>query len=222
MSGVFVIGVDTGVGKTIVSAGLMVLLNGTRKLEYWKPVQTGTIVGDDTTEVKNLTSLNAESFAEPVYRFPDPISPHMAAKKWNKEIELKQLTAHLKEREGKGSFLVVEGAGGLLVPFNEKELQIDFIRATGFPVIIVAQDRVGAINQTLLTARVAREEKINILGVILTRSRGQFGNAESIATFGKLEILAEFPPTDDKRSLVGQVGGNERLRALFKVPKLPV
>lgn len=221
MAGIFVIGVDTGVGKTIVSAGLMLLLNGTRKLQYWKPVQTGTIVGDDTTEVRNLSGLNNESFTEPTYKFPDPLSPHMAAKKWNKEIDVKELIRVAKEREADGAFLVVEGAGGLLVPFNEHELQIDFIKATKFPVIIVAQDRVGAINQTLLTANAARAVGIDIVGVVLTRSRGQFGNSESIATFGKLDILAEFPPTDDKRSLVAQVGANEKLRNYFKVPRLP-
>lgn len=221
MSGIFVIGVDTGVGKTIVSAGLMLLLHGTRKLQYWKPVQTGTIIGDDTTEVRNLTSLSNDAFIDPTYRFPDPISPHMAAKKWGKEIDISELVRIQKEREAEGNFLVIEGAGGVLVPFNDRELQIDFIRSTQFPIIIVAQDRVGAINQTLLTANAAREAGIPILGVVLTRARGQFGNAESIATFGKLDILAEFPPTDDKRSLVAQVGGHEKLRTLFKVPRLP-
>ena len=82
--GVFVIGVDTGVGKTTLCAGLLKMLVGSRKVAYWKPVQTGTIVGDDTKDIRKATQLSDDYFVEPAYRFPDPLSPHFAARKWGK------------------------------------------------------------------------------------------------------------------------------------------
>jgi dethiobiotin synthase len=223
MEGVFVIGIDTGVGKTSVCAGLVKLLHGTRKVVYWKPVQTGTIVGDDTKEVKRLTEFPAETYMEPAYRFPDPLSPHWAAKKWGKTIDLAAMQAQFAERKktAGGAFFVLEGAGGLLVPYNSQELQIDFIRKIGMPMLIIAEDRVGAINQTLLTLNAARDHKLPILGVILTRSRRTLGNAEAITHFGKCDILAEFDPVEDVRTLVGQVGAHSRLREVFQVGSLP-
>ena len=221
MESVFVIGTDTGVGKTTICAGLVKLLHGGKKVAYWKPVQTGTIVGDDTADVKSLTGLNETCFIEPAYRFPEPLSPNMAAKKWNKEINLDRLVDIYKKKRSEDVFVVIEGAGGILVPYNETELQIDLLRKLSVPIIVVAQDRVGAINQTLLTVRVAREAKLNVAGVILSRTRGTFGNAENIAKFGAVEILAQIPDTQDKFMLVAEVGANDRLRALFNVPKLP-
>jgi len=198
------------------------LLYGSRKVCYWKPVQTGTIVSDDTRDAKVLTSLPDDCFVEPTYRFAEPVAPYLAAKKWGKSIELDELFRAYDEKHRQGYFMVVEGAGGLLVPFNEKALQIDLIKRLNLTVLYVSEDRVGAINQTLLTLRVAREEKLTTLGVVLTRSRRTFGNAESIAHFGKVEIVAEFDPADDVKTLVAQVGANQRLRELFKVPVLPL
>jgi dethiobiotin synthetase len=221
MQGLYIIGVDTGVGKTVVCAGIMQMLHGSRKLCYWKPVQSGTIVGDDTAEIKALTALPADEFMEPAYKFPDPLSPMMAAKKWGKSIEVKLMAQQVAAKQKENVFMLIEGAGGILVPFNDIELQIDLVRATKLPILIVAQDRVGAINQTLLTLNAARQANIPVEGVILTRSRGQLGNAESISSFGKIDVLAELPPTDDKKSLVAQVGAHEKLRKHFKVQRLP-
>lgn len=221
MDGVFVTGIDTGVGKTAICAGLLKLLYGTRKIAYWKPVQTGTIVGDDTAEVKRLTGLGTDAFMEPAYRFPDPLSPHWAAKKWGKTIELDPMVRTFEEKKKTGTFMLVEGAGGLLVPLNGEHLLVDLIQRIKLSILICAEDRVGAINQTLLTLNAARDLKIPILGVILTKSRRNLGNAEAISQFGKVEILAEFDPFDDLRTLVASVGGNQRLRELFNVNVLP-
>jgi dethiobiotin synthetase len=221
MKGVFVIGTDTGVGKTCVCAGLMRVLYGSRKIAYWKPVQTGTIVGNDPKEVKELTALPNECFIEPVYRFPEPLAPHMAAKKWGKTIEIDELTAAYHKQEKAGTFLLIEGAGGILTPYSDTTLQIDFMKKTGLPVLVIAQDRVGQVNQTLLTLKALRETDLKLLGVVLTRMRGTFGNAETIAHFGKVEVLAQISDTPNKSSLIAEVGGNDRLRTLFNVPKLP-
>lgn len=221
MDGVFITGIDTSVGKTTVAAGILKLMHGSRKVAYWKPVQTGTIVGDDTTDIKAATELGDDCFLEPVYRFADPVSPHYAAKKWGKTIEVEPIVKIFEQAKKDGKFLIIEGAGGLLVPFNEKELQLDLIKKLKLPVLLITTDRVGAINQTLLTLNMCRAEKVDVLGVVVTKSRGNLGNSEGIAHFGKVEIVAEFPPSEDMQSLLAQVAGHARLRKLFKVPPLP-
>lgn len=221
MDGVFVTGTDTGVGKTTFCAGLLKLIQGSRKVVYWKPVQTGTIIGDDTNVVKELTQLKNEYFVNPGYRFPDPVSPHMAAKKWGQSVDLNFLSKMFEDSKQNNDFVIVEGAGGLLVPLNDNVLQIDLIKKLGLPLIIVGEDRVGAINQTLLTLNAARAAGIAVLGVVLTKSRKNLGNAEPIAQFGNVDILAEFDPSEDSRTLLAQVGGHEGLRDLFKVKSLP-
>lgn len=222
LDGVVVTAVDTGIGKTVICGGLLKLLLGSKKVAYWKPIQTGTIIGDDTEETKKLTDLSDDYFLAPEYRFAEPLSPYMAAKKWGKRIELDALHGRVTAAAAKHDFLVIEGAGGILVPLNEKDLLIDLMKRLKFPVIVVAEDRVGAINQTLLTLDRLRKDGVAIHGVILTRTRGTFGNSECISHFGQVEILAEIAPSDNQRSIVAQVACNERLRKLFHVPLLPV
>ncbi len=224
MEGVFVTGTDTGVGKTVICAGLLKLMTSSQKQQpiYWKPVQTGTIVGDDTKAVKSLTALGPEFFWEPSYRFPEPLSPHMAAQKWGKTVELDVLKKAYADRKNKNNFIIIEGAGGILVPLNETTLQINLIKELGLPVLLVSEDRVGAINQTLLTVNAARAANIPILGIILTKARKTLGNAEAINQFGKVEILAQFDPTEDSRRIVGEVGTDGRLRELFELSSFPI
>jgi dethiobiotin synthase len=222
MDGVFITGTDTNVGKTSLSAGLLRMLYGSKPVVYWKPVQTGTMLGDDTKEVLSLSKIEDSAVViEPTYRFIDPVSPHFAAKKWGKRIEVSEIVRQFEREKKKGKFLLVEGAGGLLVPFNERELQIDLILELKLPLIVVTVDRVGAINQTLLTLNACRKSNIDVLGVVVTRSRGNLGNSEAIAEFGKVEILADFPPIDDLTSMTALVATNPRLRELFQLEPLP-
>jgi dethiobiotin synthase len=197
-------------------------MQGSRPVRYWKPVQTGTIVGDDTNDLKSLCEMGSEYFMEPLYRFPEPLSPHIAARKWGKTVELDTILETWRNEASKsGHFTIVEGAGGVMVPLNETRLQIELIKSLNLPAILVAEDRVGAINHTLLTLKALVDAKIGVLGVVIMKSRGGLGNAESIQQFGKVEVLAEFPPTDDVKSLLALVGAHSRLREIFKVPRLP-
>jgi dethiobiotin synthase len=221
MDGIFITGTDTGVGKTVVSAGLLKLLHGTRKVVYWKPIQTGTIIGDDTKTVKAYTELPPECFLEPTYKFAEPVSPYHAATKWGKKIELDLLLSKFSDAKKNGLFVIVEGAGGIMVPYGENLMQIDLIKKLGIPILIVAEDRVGTINHTVLTVNAARKENIPILGVVLTKSRKNLGNAESVALFGKVPIIAELDNTEDAKTVVAQVGCDEQLRGLLKVDQLP-
>lgn len=222
MDGVFITGTDTNVGKTSIAAGLLRMVYGSKPVAYWKPVQTGTMIGDDTKEVRSMSKVDdTDATIEPVYRFTDPVSPHFAAKKWGKRIEVSEIVQQYEREKQSGKFLLVEGAGGLLVPYNERELQLDLILKLKLPLIIVTVDRVGAINSTLLTLNACRKAGVDVLGVVVTRSRGNLGNSEAIAEFGKVEILAEFPPIDDVGSMTALVAANPRLRELFKLPPLP-
>lgn len=221
MDGVFVTGTDTDVGKTVISGGLLKLLYGSRQAVYWKPIQTGTIVGDDTRDLKEITQLPSECFAEPLYSFPDALSPHLAAAQWKKEISVDALCSTYGEYKKERKFMVVEGAGGVLVPINEKDLLIRVIKLFKLPVLVVSEDRLGAINQTLLTLNALRDQDIAVLGVVMTKGRGSFGNAESIAKYGRVEVLAEFAVNQDHRAQVSQVSCHSGLRKLFKVADIP-
>lgn len=224
MDGVFVTATDTGVGKTTVAAGLLKLLHGSRNVCYWKPIQTGTVIGDDTKDVIELTELGSDAFMDPGYRFADPVAPYLAARAWKKEIDIERLVKLFNEAKTAGKFIITEGAGGVLVPLSKEVLLIDLIEKLKIPVLLVAPDTLGTINQTLLTVNALREKEIEILGVILTRSSQQSGrgNAECISHFGKVKILAEFREQSDRRTVISQVSCDPALRKMFNVPEIPM
>jgi dethiobiotin synthase len=222
MKGIFVIGTDTGVGKTFVCAGLLKMFQGEKKTAYWKPVQTGVIQGDDTAEVKMLTGLDSSSFIEPAYRFPEVLSPYAAAKKRGKKIELEGLNSSLQNKVKEGQFVVVEGAGGVLVPYDISWAQLDLIKASGFPVLIVGKDKVGVINQALLSIQALQKESIPVLGVVLTHSTGTRSNAEVIEEFSEVKVLLEVTAKEDQRLMVAEVERSESLRKALGVKKATV
>jgi len=217
MKGIFVIGTDTGVGKTVASAGLLKIAQRLGKAAYWKPVQTGVIRGDDTAEVKALSGLEPSCFVEPAFRFPEPLSPYKAAEKWGKKIELEALLKILKSETDQGKFMIVEGAGGVLVPYDRTWLQINLIKQSGLPVILVGKDKVGVINQVLLTVRALKEADIPFLGTIITQSTCTSGNSDVIKEFSDTEVLLELLPKEDKRILVAEVERSERLRKVMRI-----
>lgn len=219
MKGIFVIGTDTGVGKTFVCAGLLKMFQGVKKATYWKPVQTGIIHGDDTDEVKILTGLDSSCFIEPTYRFPEVLSPYAAAKKWGKKIEIENLIGTLKSKVQEGQFIILEGAGGVLVPYDASWVQLDLIKSSGFPVLIVGKDKVGVINQALLSIQALRKESIPILGVVLTQSTGTRANADVIEEFSKVDVILEVNAKEDKRLLVAEVERSDSLRKALGVQK---
>ncbi|MCB0405971.1 MAG: dethiobiotin synthase [Bdellovibrionales bacterium] len=222
MDGIFVTGTDTGIGKTTVSAGLLKLLYGYKKVAYWKPVQTGTVIGDDTHDVRELTELGEDAYLAPEVRFADPVAPYEAAKKWKQTINLDALTQRFREH-ARDRFVIVEGAGGLLVPMTETELQDTFIRKLGIPALIVAADQLGSINHTLLTINQCRASGIEILGVVLSRSGhgNAMGNKASIERYTNVKVLAELTEQNDRRAVVAAVSAHPVLRKLFGVAELP-
>ena len=185
--GVFVTGTDTGVGKTVVSA----CLASAWSADYWKPVQTGLAKeAGDTATVTALAGLTADRLHPPAHEFAPPVSPHLAAAEAGARIALEDL-----ELPASDSPIVVEGAGGVLVPLNKQQTMLDLMVHLGLPVVVVAATRLGAINQTLLTLESLRARGLEVLGVVLTGAPFA-DNRAAIERHGRVRILAELPHAD--------------------------
>lgn len=184
-SAFFVTGTDTDVGKTIVSALLTIALDGT----YWKPIQSGRDERGQT-DSDRLRSFGCRVLPER-YCLGQPLSPHLAARLDGVEIELADF--ELPRVEGS---LIVEGAGGLLVPVNDRHLMIDLIGHLGLPVVLVARSGLGTINHTLLSIGALRRSGIPILGVVLNGVPNE-ENRRAIEFYGQVSVIAEVEPIGD-------------------------
>ncbi len=156
MNAIFITGTDTGVGKTLVSAIVVRALDAA----YWKPVQSGDHDSTDTMRVKDLAGNDTRCYPES-YVLSQPVSPHAAAAADGVTIQLAEMVLPFSP-----GFLVVEGAGGVLVPLNEEELFADWVALQGLPVILVSLNRLGSINHTLLSVESLLNRHLDILGII--------------------------------------------------------
>jgi 8-amino-7-oxononanoate synthase len=162
----FVVGTDTDVGKTVVSAALLLAAPATWR--YWKPVQTGT--DSDTQRVRELTGLGGERFAEPLAHYALPASPHTAAAAEGKRVPVDGLDAALANERARGGVLV-ELAGGLLVPYDDEATQADWIarHAAGHDgrIVLVARSGLGTLNHTLLTHEALMRRHVRVAALVL-------------------------------------------------------
>jgi dethiobiotin synthetase/malonyl-CoA O-methyltransferase len=180
--GVFVTGTDTGIGKTLVSAWLA---RGWRAA-YWKPIQSGMTEGTDSAWVARM--VPGVEILPSAVELQAPLSPHDAARRERRRIELSSLILPETERP-----LVVEGAGGAMVPINETALMVDLIARLGLPALVVARSGLGTINHTLMTLEVLRRRRVPLLGVVLNGQRNP-ANRQAIEHFGGVPVLAEIQP----------------------------
>jgi len=185
MKTLIVTGTGTGLGKTVVSAMLMLALDG----HYWKPIQSGTEGGTDTERVASLTGLPPARLLAERYVLRELLSPHRAAELDGVEIEPEALELPSLPAD---RWLIVETAGGVLVPINRSTLQIALLSRWRAPVIVVARTALGTINHTLLTLEALRRRAIAILGIIFVGD--SMPDAErTIAEFGPATILGRLP-----------------------------
>jgi dethiobiotin synthase len=183
-AGVFVSGTDTGVGKTVVSACLVRAWHG----DYWKPAQTGVATETaDTPTVAVLSGAGAARMHPPRHVFAQPLSVEAAAAAEGSEVALADFALPRTRHP-----LVVEGAGGVLVPIAPGVLMVDLMCRFGLPVVLVARTTLGTINHTLLSLEALRQRGIGIMGVVLV-GPANAGNAEAIARHGAVRILANVP-----------------------------
>lgn len=163
---IFITGIGTDIGKTLVAAIVAEALEA----DYWKPVQAGFADGTDAERVASLIT-NTQSVIHPEsYKLTMPASPHIAARAEGIDIEIVKLFQSAQEIQEKtvGKSLLIEGAGGLLVPLHKNLLMVDFIRLLQARVILVSRNYLGSINHSLLTAAFCRSNNIDVLGWIFT------------------------------------------------------
>jgi dethiobiotin synthetase len=177
--GLFVTGTDTGVGKTVLSAALMLRYP---QASYWKPIQTGT--DDDTAEVRRLSGGRV---IDAGIRLPDPVSPHLAAQRVEMSIDLEVLVTQVRSTS-----VIVEGAGGVLVPVNNSQTMADLMVLLGLPVIVAARSTLGTINHTLLTIEALRARALRVAGVVMIGDSNP-DNRAAIEHYGNVAVVGEMP-----------------------------
>ena len=153
----FVTGIGTEVGKTVVSA----ILTEALQADYWKPVQAGDLDYSDTHKVKDMVSNSKSVFHDESFALNHPMSPHAAAERDGVEIRLGEFK--IPETE---NHMIIEGAGGLMVPLNSKDCIIDLIEDLGVEVVLVSRNYLGSINHTLLSVEALVSRGITIKGMI--------------------------------------------------------
>lgn len=155
---IFITGIGTDVGKTIVAA----IVTEALQADYWKPIQSGDLDNSDTDKVQRLVSNSTSQFFENAFALQMPASPHLSAKMEDVTIELNKI----KEPKTQ-NHLVIEGAGGVFVPLNHTDFVIDLIQED-YKTIVVSRHYLGSINHTLLTVEALRHRNITISGIVFS------------------------------------------------------
>ena len=159
MKPIFISGIGTGIGKTVVAA----IITEAMKADYWKPVQAGYDPGTDRELVASLIS-NSDTVIHPeTYLLKLAASPHIAAQRENRRIESEKIAFDLNHMDVKRP-LVIEGAGGLMVPLNEREFVIDLVKRLDARVVLVSRNYLGSINHSLMTAAICRQYDLDVAG----------------------------------------------------------
>ncbi len=190
----FITGIGTGIGKTIVSAVLVEKLNA----DYWKPIQSGDLDNSDSAFVKKLISNKVSKFHPEAYRLTQPFSPHKSAAVDGITIEPERIVT-----PNTNNSLIIEGAGGLMVPLNDRFLMIDLIKKTGAPVILVSQNYLGSINHTLLSIQVLKQYRIPVKGIIFNGIKDIYSK-DFILNYTGITLLGHIPQynTINKKSII--------------------
>lgn len=178
-------GTDTNVGKTVLSALLVAALEAA----YWKPVQTGASEGTDRESVRAWAEATEDCLPLERYRFHPPVSPHLASREASVRISLDSFEFPPVPA---GRKWIVEGAGGVMVPLNERDLMRDLMRQIGFPVIVAARTTLGTINHTLLTLAALRDTHLPICGVTLIGEEN-IENRRAIEHYGNVRVIGRIP-----------------------------
>jgi len=184
MRPIFITGIGTDVGKTIASVIIVHALYA----DYWKPVQAGLDEETDSDFVRKMLKGSQSVVHPEIYRLKLAASPHIAAAKETINIELDQIESQLPSID---RFVVIEGAGGIMVPLNSNEFVIDLIAKLNAQVILVSRNYLGSINHSLLTAALCRQKKLDVLGWIFN---GKYGDYEDqISGWTGLPIIGKIP-----------------------------
>ncbi len=186
MPRIVVTGTDTDVGKTVFAAGLTQLLDGV----YWKPIQAGLDGETDTEVVRRLAGLDRSRLLDEAWRLKLAASPHLAAEREGIAIDLESLPLPASPRR-----LIIEGAGGLMVPISRRELFIDVFARWNVPVILCARTTLGTLNHTLLSVEALQRRAIPVIGIALIGDP-HIDNERTLAAMSGVAVLGRLPRLD--------------------------
>jgi dethiobiotin synthetase len=186
VNGFFVTGTDTDVGKTLVAAWLLTQLDAS----YWKPVQAGIMPETDSSVVRRLAEIEPDRILPEAYVLPEAIAPHEAARRAGIAIDMAKFVPPVSDRP-----LVVEGAGGLMVPLTDTAYVIDLAAELHLPLILVARSTLGTINHTLLSLEAILRRGLHLAGVVINGPETPHNRA-AIERYGQVEVIAEIPWLD--------------------------
>jgi dethiobiotin synthetase len=174
-----VAGIGTEIGKTFISS----ILTESLQADYWKPIQSGALDFTDSDTVKSLISNPKTVFHPEAYRLNEPMSPHAAAAIDGVEIQLSKFQLPQTDNH-----LIVELAGGIMVPLNDRETNLDLIKKLNIPVILISKNYLGSINHTLLSVEILKMNNITLKGLIFNGEQNK-SSEEFILNYTKLECL---------------------------------
>jgi dethiobiotin synthetase len=183
---IVVTGTDTNIGKTVFAAGLTALLGGV----YWKPVQSGLDGETDTDTVRRLSGLGPAHFRPEAWRLKLPASPHLAAEREGLGVDFGSLAIPASDGP-----LIIEGAGGLMVPINRRELFIDVFARWRFPVVLCARTSLGTLNHTLLSLEALERRAVPVVGIALIGHPHE-DNERTLPAMGRVPLLGRLPMLD--------------------------
>jgi dethiobiotin synthetase len=194
--GLFITGTDTGVGKTVVTAGLVRFARNhglrcvaVKPVETGCPVRAGILYPEDGTLLRAASQQDLSIDECAPFRFSLPASPARAAAVEGSRIFVSDLVEHVLAIAESRDFVIVEGAGGLMVPIEDRLMMIDFIQRLGYPVLLVARTRLGTVNHTLLSVEALRSREMSIAGIVLS-SLDETTGPEELFTRRDIERLA--------------------------------
>ncbi|MHA8062678.1 dethiobiotin synthase [Aquirufa aurantiipilula] len=176
---IIVAGIGTEIGKTVVSA----ILTKALKADYWKPIQSGDLDQGDAHWIQQWVKHPKLTIWPSTYRLSQPLSPHTAAELDGITIELNQF-----QKPESSNSLVIELAGGLMVPINDQQTNIDLIKSFNAPVILVSKNYLGSINHTLLSFELLKQKGIPVLGIVFNGPENTSGE-KFILNYTQLPLL---------------------------------
>jgi dethiobiotin synthetase len=179
----FITGIGTGIGKTIVSA----IITEKLQADYWKPIQSGDLDQSDSMKIQSLISNNKTVIHPEAFKLTQPLSPHLSAKLDDIVLSIQKL-----ETPSTTNALIIEGAGGLMVPLNNQELMIDYIESLEVEVILVSQNYLGSINHTLLSIAALQSKGIAVKGIIFNGNPNE-ESQRYIEQYSHIKILGYVP-----------------------------
>ncbi|MBK7110525.1 MAG: dethiobiotin synthase [Bacteroidetes bacterium] len=177
--GYCIAGIGTGVGKTIFSAIITEALHA----DYWKPVQCGDLNNSDTLIVKSLVTNSKTIFHPETFQLKEPMSPHAAAA--IDGVAINPSDFKLPETD---NTIIIEGAGGLMVPLNDTFLIVDLFKQLNLPVILVSRNYLGSINHTILSYEILKQKNIPIAGLVFNDA-GNFTTENFIIEYTQLPVI---------------------------------